>query len=101
MCLRYGVTCRRVGCYFKHPEGRQIDNAKPGSAVEGGSCGGVQATGSNTNPPSMEELTNGFSSTYVLLPCMLNGKTATGKCVPLNLQHDPKNFINTVRWHSC
>ncbi len=67
MYLRYGVSCRRVGCYFKHPEGRQIDNAKHGSVVEEGRCGGAEATGSNTKATGMEELTRGFSSTYVLL----------------------------------
>ncbi len=66
MCLRYGIDCRRVGCYFKHPEGRLIDNAQHGGVVErrGGSTG---ATGYDAGKTVMAELTNGFSSTYVLL----------------------------------
>ncbi len=68
MCLRYGVCCRRVGCYFKHPEGRQIDKAEHGGVVEEGRGGSVEATGFSAGKTGMEELTKGFSSTYALLP---------------------------------
>ncbi len=68
MCRRYGVRCKRVGCYFKHPEGRQIDKAESVAMVDGGRSGSVETNGSNAGKTGVDELTKGFSSTYALLP---------------------------------